>query len=350
MGVSSISLDSESSNTSFRTRRRLADCAVLVEQTWWKLLDFAQLKRSSVSFFYIGKHETAISRWLRARTRAAKRWIHKFKNRLGKVYRRMTRLKSLPCKTGSRQLDIGEGKEVHIERCPRSKLQLQCIKYLGPIERKPYEVIVVDGKLVYKQTGKLLHTIDEMDDAKWIFVLSTSKILYVGVKKKGTFQHSSFLAGGATIASGRLVIDNGVLKAVWPHSGHYRPLEENLNDFVSFLRENNVDLTNVKMTPVDEEGNLVGKQRISNHHRCNSSVKDFNFEVEEIIDTDSIDRVVDLDWRNKKIDGYVMEEEATSSEHYSVVMQADYRSSRASLGLVARRTTPRNSNFGFGCN
>ncbi|XP_038993923.1 IQ domain-containing protein IQM2-like [Hibiscus syriacus] len=169
-------------------------------------------------------------------------------------------------------LDIGEGKE---------------------IERKPYEVIVVDGKLVYKQAGKLLHSIEETGDAKWIFVLSASKILYVGVKKKGTFQHSSFLAGGATIAAGRLVVDNGVLKAVWPHSGHYRPLEENFNDFVSFLRENNVDLTNVKMTPVDEEGNLVGKQIISNHHRCNSSVEDFNFEVEEINVTDSTDMVLD---------------------------------------------------------
>lgn len=90
---------------SFRTRRKLADCAVLVEQSWfvlsslcsniaifhnkvtmylscsnagicvyfrWKLLDFAELKRSSISFFDIEKHETAISRWSRARTRAAK--------------------------------------------------------------------------------------------------------------------------------------------------------------------------------------------------------------------------------------------------------------------------------------
>lgn len=57
---------------SFRTRRKLADCAVLIEQSWWKVLDFAELKRSSISFFDIEKHETAISRWSRARTRAAK--------------------------------------------------------------------------------------------------------------------------------------------------------------------------------------------------------------------------------------------------------------------------------------
>lgn len=57
---------------SFRTRRKLADCAVLIEQSRWKLLDFAELKHSSISFFDIDRHETAISRWSRARTRAAK--------------------------------------------------------------------------------------------------------------------------------------------------------------------------------------------------------------------------------------------------------------------------------------
>lgn len=31
-------------------------------------------------------------------------------------------------------------------------------------------------------------------------------------KKKGTFQHSSFLAGGATTAAGRLVAKDGELK------------------------------------------------------------------------------------------------------------------------------------------
>lgn len=38
----------------------------------WKALDFASLKRSSISFFHIDKHETAVSKWSRARTRAAK--------------------------------------------------------------------------------------------------------------------------------------------------------------------------------------------------------------------------------------------------------------------------------------
>ncbi|KAL4383617.1 hypothetical protein GQ457_15G028980 [Hibiscus cannabinus] len=295
---------------SFRTRRRLADCAVLVEQSWWKLLDFAELKRSSVSFFDIDKHETAISRWSRARTRAAKvgkgllkndkarklalqHWLeaidprHRYGHNLHFYYNQW--LHSQCQEPFFYWLDIGEGREVNIEKCPRSKLQQQCIKYLGPMERKPYEIVVEDGKFIYKQTGKLLQTTGENSDSKWIFVLSTSKVLYVGMKKKGTFQHSSFLAGGATIAAGRLVVDNGVLKAVWPHSGHYRPTEENFNDFISFLKENSVDLTDVKMAPVDDEESF---HRTSNHLRCNSSSED-SLEAEEISVKDSTRNLVD---------------------------------------------------------
>ncbi|XP_022744337.1 IQ domain-containing protein IQM6-like [Durio zibethinus] len=265
---------------SFRTRRQLADCAVVVEQRWWKLLDFAELKRSSISFFEVEKPETAISRWSRARTRAAKvgkglskdekarklalqHWLeaidprHRYGHNLQFYY-----AKWLHC--DSKQpffywLDIGEGKEVNLEKCARSKLQQQCIKYLGPTEREAFEVVIMNGKFVCKRSGELLDTTGEPKDAKWIFVLSAFKILYVGQKKKGTFQHSSFLAGGATLSAGRLVVEDGVLKAVWPHSGHYLPTEENFQEFVSFLQEHNVDLTNVKKSPSEEEETITRK-------------------------------------------------------------------------------------------
>ena len=31
------------------------------------------------------------------------------------------------------RLDVGEGKEVNLEKCPRNKLQQQCIEYRGPV-------------------------------------------------------------------------------------------------------------------------------------------------------------------------------------------------------------------------
>ncbi|GLT82413.1 hypothetical protein SLE2022_007900 [Rubroshorea leprosula] len=268
---------------SFRTRRKLADCAVLIEQSWWKLLDFAELKRSSISFFDIEKHETAISRWSRARTRAAK--VGKGLSKNGKAQKlALQHLLEASEEPFFYWLDIGEGKEVNLEACPRLKLQQQCIKYLGLMERIAYEVIVLDGKFLFKQTVELLHT---TGNAKQIFVLSTSKTLYVGQKKKGTFQHSSFLAGGATIAAGRLVVEDGVLKAVWPHSGHYRPTPENFKDFISFLEEKKLDLTNVKMTAADEEEGSIGNQRSSKHLRCSSSEEDLDQTLKSL-DTEEI--------------------------------------------------------------
>ncbi|KAK9697246.1 hypothetical protein RND81_08G024600 [Saponaria officinalis] len=256
---------------SYRTRRNLADCAVVAEELWWKALDFASLKRSSVSFFNNDKQESAVAKWARAKTRVAKvgkglsqnekaqklalrHWLeaidprHRYGHNLHIYYDVWFHSES--SQPFFYWLDIGDGKELNLEKCSRSKLQQQCIKYLGPKEREAYEVIVEDGKLIYKQSGNLLETVD---DSKWIFVLSASRSLYVGQKKKGRFQHSSFLAGAATTAAGRLVAHGGVLEALWPYSGHYLPTEENFEEFISFLRDNHVDLKNVKKYAYNDE-------------------------------------------------------------------------------------------------
>ncbi|CAN6680825.1 unnamed protein product [Malus baccata var. baccata] len=260
---------------SYRTRRNLADCAVVVEELWWKALDFAALKRSSVSFFNVEKPETAVSRWARARTRAAKvgkglskdekaqklalqHWLeaidprHRYGHNLHFYY-------DLWFESESSQpffywLDVGDGKEINLEKCSRTVLQRQCIKYLGPIEREAYEVVLENGKLLYRQSGVLVNT---SEGSKWIFVLSTTRSLYVGQKKKGQFQHSSFLAGGATTAAGRLVARDGVLEAIWPYSGHYHPTEENFMEFISFLEDNHVDLSNVKRCAIDDDSSYT---------------------------------------------------------------------------------------------
>ncbi|KAM5547342.1 IQ domain-containing protein IQM1 [Rosa sericea] len=271
---------------SYRTRRNLADCAVVAEELWWrdtldspagakelwwKTLDSVGLKQSSVSFFDVEKPETAVSRWARARTRAAKvgkglskdekaqklalqHWLeaidprHRYGHNLHMYY-------DLWFESESSQpffywLDVGDGKEINLEKCPRTVLQSQCIKYLGPKERKAYEVVVKDGKLIFKQSGNLVNS---TEGSKSIFVLSTTRALYVGQKKKGQFQHSSFLSGGATTAAGRLVAHDGVLEAIWPYSGHYHPTEENFMEFISFLQDNNVDLTDVKRCAIDDD-------------------------------------------------------------------------------------------------
>nr|XP_009798189.1 PREDICTED: uncharacterized protein LOC104244456 isoform X2 [Nicotiana sylvestris] len=210
---------------SYRTRRMLADSAVVAEELWWQAIDYARLNHSTISFFNYLKPEMAASRWNRVGLNASKvgkglskdaeaqilafrHWIeaidprHRYGHNLHIYYEEWY-------KTDAGQpfffwLDLGEGRKVDLKECPRAKLQKQCIKYLGP-------------------------------------------------KKKGMFHHSSFLAGGATLAAGRLVVENGIVKSISPYSGHYRPTDDSLDSFLSILKENGVKADEVKIKKANED-------------------------------------------------------------------------------------------------
>ncbi|KFK34532.1 hypothetical protein AALP_AA5G158200 [Arabis alpina] len=259
---------------SYRTRRRLADSVVVAEELWWQAMDYARLNHSTISFFDYSRPETAVSRWNRVSLNASKvgkglsivdkaqklafqHWIeaidprHRYGHNLHMYYEEW-------CKADAGQpffywLDVGGGIDLDIKECPRSKLKQQCIRYLGPQEREEYEYVIIEGKIVHKLTGQFLHTMHGSEGTKWIFVMSTFKKLYAGLKKKGRFHHSSFLAGGATLAAGRVVVDNGVLKTISAYSGHYRPSDDSLDTFLSFLRENAVSLDGVEVHKASED-------------------------------------------------------------------------------------------------
>ncbi|XP_068341354.1 IQ domain-containing protein IQM3-like [Pyrus communis] len=258
---------------SYRTRRRLADSAVVVEEYWWQVIDAWRLNRSTISFFDHGI-ESATKRWNRVGKNASKvgqglskdskaqklafqHWIeaidprHRYGHSLHVYYEEWS--KADAGQPFFYWLDIGDGKDIDLKECPRSKLRQQCIKYLGPQERMQYEYIVEEGKLIHSQTEELLDTKDGSPGAKWIFVMSTSKKLYAGVKKKGVFHHSSFLAGGATIAAGRLEAEKGILKSISAYSGHYRPTDDRLDTFLSVLKENGVNLDEVKIRKASDD-------------------------------------------------------------------------------------------------
>ncbi|KAL0338605.1 UNVERIFIED_CONTAM: IQ domain-containing protein IQM3 [Sesamum angustifolium] len=274
---------------SYRTRRMLADSAVVAEELWWQALDFARLNHSTISFFNFLKPETAASRWNRVGLNASKvgkglsedakaqklafqHWIeaidprHRYGHSLHFYYKEW-------CKTDAGQpffywLDLGDGKEVDLKECPRSKLRQQCIKYLGPKEREQYEYVLVDGRILHKVTGYPLDTNKGSPGSKWIFVMSTSKRLYAGEKKKGLFHHSSFLAGGATLAAGRLMAEDGVLKCISAYSGHYKPTDERLDSFLLFLKENGVNLDDVeKEEDLSSEAPEVSKPETKNEYK-----------------------------------------------------------------------------------
>ncbi|KAB2594991.1 hypothetical protein D8674_030441 [Pyrus ussuriensis x Pyrus communis] len=280
---------------SYRTRRRLADSVLVAEQLWWQAIDYARLNRSTVSFFDYHKAETAASRWSRisliasklgqglskdanAQKLAFQHWIeaidprHRYGHNLNFYYDEWGR-----CDAGQPffyWLDIGDGKEVDLKDCSRSRLQQECIKYLGPQEREQFEYIIHEGTLVHGGTGHLLDTNLGMQDSKWIFVMSTSRKLYAGVKKKGSFHHSSFLAGGATLAAGRLAVKDGRLKSVSAYSGHYRPSNENLGNFLAFLEENGVTLDEVQVLSPMEGNESYDLSKLNQAGRTIGQTKD----------------------------------------------------------------------------
>ncbi|KAH1353260.1 hypothetical protein KXV81_004509 [Aspergillus fumigatus] len=82
----------------------------------------------------------------------------------------------------------------------------------------------------------------------WLFVADTSFRLYIGIKEKGAFQHSSFLRGARVAAAGLIKIWNGQLRSLTPLSGHYRPPSANFHAFVHALQDQGVDMSHVSIT------------------------------------------------------------------------------------------------------
>ncbi|OCF30327.1 IQ domain-containing calmodulin-binding protein [Kwoniella heveanensis BCC8398] len=81
----------------------------------------------------------------------------------------------------------------------------------------------------------------------WIYVSDMNLNLFVGIKKSGTFQHSSFLAGGKVTSAGIIVVNQGLIKSLNPLSGHYRSSIEHYRAFIGQLENRGVDLSHVKI-------------------------------------------------------------------------------------------------------
>ncbi|KAH7512307.1 hypothetical protein FEM48_Zijuj12G0076900 [Ziziphus jujuba var. spinosa] len=90
--------------------------------------------------------------------------------RCEKVHITMKRLVNLLYGIGLRLLNVGEARETDLEGMPsteasRTMNQITCCLILR-MERKALEIEVQDGKFVYRQSGKLVDTKGEPEDAK----------------------------------------------------------------------------------------------------------------------------------------------------------------------------------------
>lgn len=99
-----------------------------------------------------------------------------------------------------------------------------------------------------KFMGRPLNAGADMLEGKGIFVLDSFGPLYCGVKIRGVFHHSSFVRGHAVRVAGGLRIEDGWLKALSPHSGHYQPSQEMVEEMMEEWRKKGVDFSLVKVS------------------------------------------------------------------------------------------------------
>ncbi|EPQ28770.1 uncharacterized protein PFL1_03573 [Pseudozyma flocculosa PF-1] len=98
----------------------------------------------------------------------------------------------------------------------------------------------------------------------WLFVADLAANLYIGIKTRGQFQHSSFLGGSIVAAAGILKVKDGIITSIYPWSGHYRSGGEHFEALVNRLRQRGLDTSgiNVRKSKLLIEGvNRYGRYR-----------------------------------------------------------------------------------------
>lgn len=136
-----------------------------------------------------------------------------------------------------------------IEECPRKQLESETVLYINDKKiTDSYSLsIVVD---MVTRRAQILDAEGEpvtTGQEGWIFVYrdnalyGSRKVTALSVHSRQRFHHSSFFGGKAVSAAGILVTDNeGYLKEIHPHSGHYRPGEPDMQRCLYYLHSTGV--------------------------------------------------------------------------------------------------------------
>jgi hypothetical protein len=106
--------------------------------------------------------------------------------------------------------------------------------------------------LAYNATGNLLDTRNSIglniEAGTCIYVFSTNNQLFTNLPEEilnDDFHHSSFLKGRPIACAGSIAVENGKITKVTSLSGHYKPGKQQLLAFLSYLKNQNVDISNI---------------------------------------------------------------------------------------------------------
>jgi hypothetical protein len=145
-------------------------------------------------------------------------------------------------------LDNPSKRAPELKECSYKVLDTDVVEYLNSEEeRMKYKYFINGaGKLQNCLTGFLLTTSFKGD----MFVLK-NKFFYINEKKTNCiprFHHSSFFGGDSVNAAGIIIVEDGNIKTVFPHSGHYRPEDKHLLWFIEFLFNQKLDLKTIQVS------------------------------------------------------------------------------------------------------
>nr|CCA24933.1 conserved hypothetical protein [Albugo laibachii Nc14] len=135
---------------------------------------------------------------------------------------------------------------VEVEGVPRTKLESETVLYCNTAaERKQFTLSINQGIIYHDVSEQKVDTGDE----GWIFVLRDG-MLYGGqkvTKQIPRIHHTSFVGGECVQTAGMMVIADGRIQIIYPHSGHYRPSEHEVLILLRFLKDKGVDLSDIRV-------------------------------------------------------------------------------------------------------
>jgi len=96
---------------------------------------------------------------------------------------------------------------------------------------------------------------------KFMYVVTTDKKMYVQLEAKGIAHHTSLSRGHAILCAGEMVVKDGTIERINTGSGHYKPSAKELYNILKILRENEVNLEQLKISwkKMNEQG-VVSKE------------------------------------------------------------------------------------------
>lgn len=89
-------------------------------------------------------------------------------------------------------------------------------------------------------------------DATFMYLLDHKGRLYLQIKKQGMTNHTSLSKGQAILAAGSLEVKDGKIISIDTFSGHYKPTQIQLKNFLLHLVKSKVNLDMIKLTYVSE--------------------------------------------------------------------------------------------------